>query len=123
MNTLAEEIAALFSFISIILIIRLIGFIATIALITWIVKLVWKAGSRRDSRWEYKQQQKAYKQQQKLYKQRQKEWIKWQREQDRREAMTWNNNKSNRQSTEIYSPTGWKWNENTQKWDPPDYLK
>lgn len=97
----SEGLKALFTLAAIGWIFGLLFLIAIVALITWIVKKVWYAGSNR----EYRQQNKA-----------------------RRRAER--NTTSNPIQTQgyvkdgqLYSPTGWRWDEDAKLWVPPKKLK
>lgn len=116
-DALADAFGAAFSFVLILQGLGLLILVGIVALITWVVKKVWYAGSDKEDR----RRSKAQKQ--------------WLNHQDRSEWEEYRSRGTSRhfdyapgdpvateRNGEIYSPTGWKWDEESNTWLPPKSL-
>ena len=94
-NAVTTGLQAAFALVAISWVIGLIILIVTVAIITWVVKKVWYAGSKRK---EQKQRKQSYKQ------------------------ITVYQPKAtgHMKNGTLYSPTGWKWDEDAKIWIPPE---
>ena len=112
----SEAIEGIFTIFSVLIVIRIGLIIGTVALITWVVKLVWNAGSKPK---QTKRQKHS------------NDWLEEaQYRQHRRNEYNDPPIKSHQKRNNGYStgntkwyPTGWSYNEDKGLWEPPDYLK
>ena len=111
-NAIADGLQAAATLVAISWIIGLGILILTVAIITWVVKLVWNAGSNR-----------KYKRQQRNLQIRQREWDTWYSEQAKRTNQVTNQAQGYVKNGVLYSPTGWRWDEEAKLWVPPEKTK
>ena len=100
-ESVSKGFQAAFAFVAICWIFGLIILIGTVALITWVVKKVWYAGSNR----RYRKEQKAI------------------RRAERNVTTTQIQVQGYVKNGQLYSPTGWRWDEDAKLWVPPKNLK
>lgn len=112
-DSLTKGMQAAFTLAALAWIIGLFILIGTVALITWVVKKVWYAGSNR----EYKRQQREWKKVQK------QEAIQERKNQKAIKASNRIQNQGYVKDGQLFSPTGWRWDEDAKLWVPPKNLK
>lgn len=100
-ESIVKALQATFTLAAIGWIIGLLVLIGTVALITWVVKKVWYAGSNR----EYRQQRRA------------------RRRAERNITSFQAQTHGYVKDGQLYSPTGWRWDEDAKLWIPPKNLK
>lgn len=100
-ESIVKGLQAAFTLAAIGWIIGLLILIGTVALITWVVKKVWYAGSNR----RYRKEQKAI------------------RRAERNVTTTQIQVQGYVKNGQLYSPTGWRWDEDAKLWVPPKNLK